>query len=102
MAIYFVSVDSEHQNKGIFSNFLKEVIAKHPEIRKIIVVGVGSYKMMWCLEKFVFDEIKFCCHGGDYIWARDKNICQCHSYEELVVKERPREEIAEMKRVLNI
>lgn len=83
--IYYVSINDEDQRKGIFTNFLKEIIDRHPEIRKIGVLAVGSYKMIWCLEKFTYNEVKFCDHGGDYIWARDKNICLCHSYDELVV-----------------
>lgn len=66
--IYYVKVHKNLRRQGLFTTFIKQLL-NDENINKITILGVGSYFMINCLNKFNC----FVDHGGDYIWNKTVN-----------------------------
>ena len=77
--IYSVEINKHLRRKGYFTKFIRQLY-DDSTVRKIGILGVGSIEMDKCIQKINFNGNHFFNHGGDYIFAKDFNICKCHKY----------------------
>jgi hypothetical protein len=74
VAIYYVFVAKARQ--GVFTAFLKQLVADEDNVQSIVIVAVCSTEMESCLNKFGREHPgdDFVCHGGDWLWQRGSKI----------------------------
>lgn len=76
IAIYYISIKEEHRRKGIFTAFIKHIITT-TNCRRVIIVAMSTDAIIDFAKKFKHEGIGFVDHGGDALWARDKDYCKC-------------------------
>ncbi len=71
VVIHVVAVDERKRRKGVFTNFLRQVMAD-TTVKTICVCGVGSIEMIHCLNKMTKNGTPFIDQGGDFSWTINK------------------------------
>ena len=69
--IYYIEIKDEFKGDHHFSNFCRFILEKH---ETMMILAVGSFELDAILKNWYLNGIKFCCHGGDFVWHRNK-IC---------------------------
>lgn len=64
--IYYIEIKEELRRKGIFSSFIKELY-KLDSIKKLGILAVGSYEMLYTIYSLREKGIDVISYGGDYI-----------------------------------